>query len=111
MKLFKKKEKNCCNVQCGDGNMKRGLEKKDKGSRIKVLGSGCAKCATLEKNVKEALDELGQEMSIEHITDFTEIESYGIMSTPALVIDEKVVSFGKVLTIEEVKNIILTIDG
>lgn len=56
MKLFKKKEKNCCNVQCGDGSMKRGLEKKDKGSRIKVLGSGCAKCATLEKNVKEALD-------------------------------------------------------
>ncbi|MDU1918565.1 MAG: hypothetical protein E6761_15720 [Coprobacillus sp.] len=55
MKLFKKKEKNCCNVQCGDGSMKRGLEKKDKGSRIKVLGSGCAKCATLEKNVKEAL--------------------------------------------------------
>ena len=61
-------------------------------SRIKVLGSGCAKCATLEKNVKEALDELGQEMSIEHITDFTEIASYGIMSTPALVIDEKVVT-------------------
>ena len=50
-------------------------------------------------------------MSIEQIADFTEIASYGIMSTPALVIDEKVVSFGKVLTIEEVKNIILTIDG
>ena len=50
-------------------------------------------------------------MCIEHITDFTEKASYGIMSTPALVIDEKVVSFGKVLTIEEVKNIILTIDG
>ena len=50
-------------------------------------------------------------MFIEHITDFTEIASYGIMSTPAHVIDEKVVSFGKVLTIEEVKNIILTIDG
>ena len=109
MKLFKKKEKSCCNVHCDDKSMKKALESKGKGSRIKVLGSGCAKCVTLEKNVKEALDELGQEMSIEHVTDFTEIASYGVMSTPALVIDGKVVSFGKVLTVEEVKNIILTI--
>ena len=64
---------------------------------------------TLEENVKQALRELGQEISIEHVTDFTEIASYGVMSTPALVLDGKVVSFGKVLTVEEVKKIILTI--
>lgn len=108
MKLFKKKEKSCCNVQCDNESMKKALEKKETGSRIKILGSGCAKCATLEKNVKEALNELGQKMSIEHITDFTEIASYGVMSTPALVLDGKVVSFGKVLTVEEVKKIIVT---
>lgn len=110
MKLFKKKEKSCCNVQCDDESMKQALEKRETGSKIKVLGSGCAKCMTLEENVKQALSDLGQEISIEHVTDFTEIASYGVMSTPALVIDGKVVSFGKVLTVEEVKKIIATVE-
>lgn len=110
MKLFKKKEekKNCCG-QCGDESMTKVLEKRGNGLRIKVLGSGCAKCMTLEKHVKEALIELGRNEEIEHVTDFTEIASYGVMSTPALVVDDKVVSFGKVLTKDEVKHVLTEI--
>lgn len=64
---------------------------------IKVLGSGCANCNKLTKNTEEALREAGIEAEIIKITDFKEIMQYGVMTTPALVIDEKVVSYGKVL--------------
>ena len=60
---------------------------------IKILGSGCKKCETLEKNTVEAADELKLNLSIEHVRDFGEIVKYGVMSTPALVINEKVVSY------------------
>ena len=69
---------------------------------MKVLGSGCAKCHELEANTKLALKQLGMEVEIEHITDFAQIAAYGVMRTPALVIDEKVVAFGRVLKVEEV---------
>lgn len=62
---------------------------------IKVLGSGCAKCNALEQAVGEALTELGMDTKIEHITDFTQIASYGVLTTPVLVIDDKEVSYGK----------------
>ena len=64
---------------------------------IKVLGSGCEKCNALEKATKEALEELGVNVPIDHVTDFAKIAAYGVMTTPALVVDEKVVSYGKVL--------------
>lgn len=106
MKLFKKKEekKNCCT--CSEESMKNALEKQDIGTRIKVLGSGCCKCQTLEQNVKDALSEMNKQEDIEHVTDFSIIASYGVMTTPALVIDGKVVSFGKVLNKEEVIHIL-----
>ena len=69
---------------------------------IKVLGSGCAKCNSLEAAVKDALNELHMDVSISHVTDIAEISAYGVMSTPALVIDDKVVSSGRVLTKAEV---------
>lgn len=69
---------------------------------IKVLGSGCAKCNQLEKATKEALQELGMDTTVEHVTDFSEIAAYGVMSTPALVVDEKVISYGKVLKAKEI---------
>ncbi|MFL8888114.1 thioredoxin family protein [Helcococcus kunzii] len=72
----------------------------------KVLGSGCAKCQKLEENLKEALSQNGKNAEVEHVTDFAEIARYGVMSTPALVVDENVVSMGKVLTVDEIKNII-----
>ena len=73
---------------------------------IKILGSGCRNCMTLADNAKKALDEMGIEAQIEKVTDFTAIASYGVMSTPALVVDEKVVSFGKVLKSSEIKKLL-----
>lgn len=74
--------------------------------KIKVLGSGCKNCVTLAENTKAALTEIGVEAEIEKVTDFAEIAKYGIMSTPGLVIDEKVVSFGKVLKPADIVKII-----
>jgi small redox-active disulfide protein 2 len=72
-----------------------------KGEFVKVLGSGCAKCHQLEANVKIALKQLGMDTAVEHVTDFAQIAAYGVMSTPALVVDGKVISYGKVLKVEE----------
>ena len=69
---------------------------------IKVLGSGCDKCQALEKAAIAALTELGQEPRVQHITDFAEIAKYGVMQTPALVAEGKVISYGKVLSKDEV---------
>lgn len=73
---------------------------------IKILGLGCKYCTTLAENTKEALKELGLEAEIVKVTDFAEIASYGVMSTPALVVDEKVVSYGKVLKPKEIIKIL-----
>ena len=78
---------------------------------VKVLGSGCAKCNQLEAATKEALNKLGMDTTIDHVTDFAQIASYGVMSTPALVIDGKVVSYGKVLKTEEVVKILEKVRG
>jgi len=74
--------------------------------KIKVLGSGCKNCVNLAKNTEEALKELGIEAEIIKVTDFKDIASYGIMSTPGLVIDEEVVSYGKVLKPNAIKEIL-----
>jgi len=73
---------------------------------IKILGSGCKSCVTLAENTKAALTEIGMEAEIIKVTDFVEIAAFGVMSTPALVIDEKVVSFGKVLKSKEIVKIL-----
>ena len=73
---------------------------------IKVLGGGCAKCHELEANTKTALKELGMTDGVQLITDFSVIASYGVMSTPALVLDGKVVSSGKVLKAEAIKELL-----
>lgn len=80
-------------------------------SGIKVLGSGCAKCNELEAATKAALAELGMDTTIDHVTDFAQIASYGVMTTPALVVDGKVVSYGKVLKQEEVKALLQKVRG
>lgn len=69
---------------------------------IKVLGGGCAKCEALLAATKEAIAEKGIEAEIEYITDMAKIMEYGIMSTPALMIDNKVVSMGRVLKAKDV---------
>lgn len=73
---------------------------------IKVLGSGCKKCEVLMNNTKEAIEEMGIEAEVVKITDFKEIMAFGVMSTPTLVIDEKVVSVGKVLKPKQIKDLI-----
>lgn len=78
----------------------------DEKSGIKILGGGCEKCIRLEASVKEALSRLGMDTEVDHVTDFTEIAAYGVMTTPALVVDGKVVSYGKVLKTEEVMKIL-----
>jgi small redox-active disulfide protein 2 len=73
---------------------------------IKILGSGCKNCVTLKENTEAALKEMSMEAEIIKVTDFQDIMAYGVMSTPALVIDEKVVSFGKVLKPKDIVKII-----
>ncbi len=70
---------------------------------IKILGTGCPKCKKLEETARQAVAELGVEAGIEKVTDLNDIMDYGVMMTPALVIDEKVVSSGKLLTVAEIK--------
>ncbi|MGN0134904.1 MAG: thioredoxin family protein [Anaerotignum sp.] len=77
-----------------------------KGAYVKVLGSGCKKCIELEENVVAALQMLGKEPDVEHVTDFAEIAAYGVMTTPALVLGNKVVSSGRILKTEDVLEIL-----
>lgn len=71
---------------------------------IKILGPGCANCKKLEANVKEAVKELGIEATIEKVQDFKDIAAYGVMRTPALVVDEQVKVMGRVPSVEEIKK-------
>ncbi len=73
---------------------------------IKVLGSGCINCITLEKRTSEAIKKLGIKAEIEKVTDFRQIASYGILRTPGIVIDEKIVIQGRVPTVEQIQEII-----
>lgn len=68
---------------------------------VKILGSGCANCDALEKSVREAMIELGIEAPMEHVKDFAQIAAYGVMTTPALVVGNQVLSYGKVLKKDE----------
>ncbi len=70
--------------------------------KIEVLGTGCAKCITLEKVVKEAIAKSGKFVQLEKVDDIMKIMEYQVVSTPGLVIDGKVVSTGKVLSVDEV---------
>lgn len=70
---------------------------------IKVLGAGCKACHEQYNYVKEAVEKLGLSVEVEYITDMAKIIEYGVMSMPAIVVNEKVVSFGKILKAKEVE--------
>ena len=96
----KEEQKQSC---CGGSRTPEAMqaaEKKESG--VKILGGGCAKCNALEAATVEALRELGMDTTIDHVRDFEKIAAYGVMTTPALVVDGQVVSYGKVLKKDEV---------
>ncbi len=74
---------------------------------IKVLGPGCMNCKTLEKRVINALQDLNMDASVEKVEDYKTIASFGILHTPGLVIDERVVHSGSVPSVEVLKEILL----
>lgn len=74
---------------------------------IKVLGTGCPKCKTLERTANEAVQELGIDVKVTKEEDIMKIMEYGVMRTPGLVINEKVVASGKLLSVNEVKHFII----
>lgn len=108
--MFKKKEQPqspCCGCSGGCATPCTSEES----ARVKVLGSGCQKCNELELHTKTALENLGMDTAIDHVTDFTQIAAYGVMTTPALVLDDKVLSYGKVLSVEEVETLLQQANG
>ena len=73
---------------------------------VKVLGAGCKSCHAQYEYAKEALKNMGIGIEVEYITDMEEIMSYGVMSMPALVVNEKVVAMGKVLKTNDIVNLL-----
>lgn len=115
MALFKRKHKNgkAASVPRGSGSCgagtnseKTATKMETENARIKVLGSGCAKCWQLEAATKAALEQLGLDEQVGHVTDFAQIASYGVLSTPALVVNGKVVSSAKLHKTEEIVKIL-----
>jgi len=79
---------------------------KETAMQRKALGSGCANCRALEVRTVDALNTLGVEALVEKVTEYGEIASYGVMSTPALAIDDQVVLAGRVPTVSELVDLI-----
>ena len=117
MALFGKRNKEekttscCCGGNCDAESMAKAETAKVEGASVKVLGTGCAKCNQLEAATKDALEQLGMDTTIDHVTDFSQIAAYGVMTTPALVVDGKVVSYGKALKTDEVVKILQKVRG
>lgn len=106
MNLFKKGDKplecNCSFVEVEPVKSECHGEKLS----VKVLGAGCKKCHELYENTKSAAMKSTREVSVEYITDMQIVMNYGVMSMPAVVINEKVVSMGRVLSADEVLKLI-----
>jgi len=73
---------------------------------VQVLGPGCAKCEKLKQNAEDAVQQSGVEAKVEKVSDINEITSFGVMMTPALVIDGEVKVVGKVPTVDEIKGLL-----
>jgi len=73
---------------------------------VQILGTGCAKCEKLKHNAEEAIKQSGAEVTLEKITDITQITSFGVMMTPALAIDGEVKAVGKVLSSDDIQKLL-----
>ena len=111
----KKEEKKApacaCNCGCPSGEVSEITsdccsEAKDGICCIKVLGAGCKSCHEQYEYAKEAVKTMGLSVEVEYITDMQKVMEYGVMSMPALVVNEKVVSMGKVLKASEVEKLL-----
>ena len=89
----------CC---CGSQQTENCCGGDNKITSIKVLGAGCKSCHEQYENAKKAVEELGLEIEVEYITDMEKVMSYGVMSMPAIVVNETVASMGKVLKAADV---------
>ena len=77
---------------------------------IKVLGAGCKSCHEQYENAKAAVKAMGLDLEVEYITDMEKVMTYGVMSMPAIVVNEKVVSMGKVLKAADVEKLLRTLE-
>ena len=110
----KKEEKNtncCCSCNCSADVVEKTINEccgqEVKGiCCVKVLGAGCKACHEQCEYVKEAVKKLGLSVEVEYITDMAKVMEYGVMSMPAIVVNEKVVAFGKVLKVAEVEALL-----
>jgi small redox-active disulfide protein 2 len=114
MALFgKKKEssKSCCCGGCDCGSMARAEAARDAGAGVKVLGTDAARCGALAAAAGEALAELGMDTAVDRVSDFAQIAAFGVVTTPALVVDGRVVAYGKVLQKDEVRELLIKARG
>jgi len=74
--------------------------------KVQILGTGCAKCNKLADNARAAAQSVGQEIELEKVSDLNEITKFGVLSTPGLAIDGKVVSQGKLLKPEQIAKLL-----
>lgn len=106
---FKKKKEEqtkpaCC---CGTDEQTKELEKISEDIiSIKILGAGCESCHKQYENAKEAVKNLNLSVEVEYITDMQKVMTYGVMSMPAIVVNDKVVSMGKVLKTADVEKLL-----
>lgn len=105
-KVFRKEENTGCNCSEKCISKVEDSEERVPTNRFIVLGDCCKKSIETFENTKRAVKELGFEDEVINIGDLSRIASYGVMSTPALVVDGKVVAYGKLLKVEDVKSII-----
>ncbi len=110
--LKKKEEKKSCCCSCGVPTQQAPVANECCGKTlegiccVKVLGAGCKSCHEQYENVKAAVKNLGLDINVEYITDMQKVMEYGVMSMPAIVLNEKVVSMGKVLKTVDVEKLL-----
>ncbi|TVL58433.1 thioredoxin family protein [Brachyspira hyodysenteriae] len=92
--FFNNKSKCSCGGLCQTSS--------EENARIKILGTGCLNCKKLEENTLKALKDMWLNLTVGHVYDIEKIASYGVISTPSLVLDENVLSYGKVLNKDEI---------
>ena len=106
-----------CSCSCGCSTSEESAaanaccpEAKDGICCVKVLGAGCKSCREQYENAKEAVEAMGLPVQVEYITDMQKVMEYGVMRMPALVVNEKVVSMGKILKAAEVEKLLRGFD-